>query len=236
MSEHLTVTEDRIGHLTLGSSPNDISALLTGLDEAVRQLRKDDAVALIIRGEGDAWDLGQIEEDAASCQAPAAREVGRRLRERGDRLVQTIDELNVPVIAAVTGPARGLGLAMALVADLCLATPDAVLGGCEKPAARIAYGIPWLLTQRVSDAIATRIVLGGTLTADRAAELGVVQEIVPEDLLPNRATQIAKRLLDDRTRPSDSLRALRAARALPMDEAMLYASYAVQSIVTVEES
>ena len=237
MSEHLTISEDRIGHLVLGPHGPDASALLASLDEAVRQLRKDHISALVIRGDGTgAWDLSQVEEDASSCPAPAARLVGQRFRERGNRLVRRLDELHLPIIAAVTGPARGLGLAMALIADLRLATPDAVLGGCPKPASRVGYGIPWLLTRAVGDAIATQLVLGRELTADRAAELGVFLEVVPGDRLTERATQVAQDLLADTANPARALQALRAARALPLDEAMLYASYTVQSMVTAEET
>lgn len=96
--------------------------------------------------------------------------------------------MSTPVVAAVNGPATGGGLALALAADIRIASPAAAfsaafvrigLTGCD-------VGVSWLLPRVVGLGHASELLLTGELVgADEAARIGLVNRVVPaEDLLP----------------------------------------------------
>jgi enoyl-CoA hydratase/carnithine racemase len=92
-----------------------------------------------------------------------------------------------PVIAAVNGPAVGLGLIIALYCDMRFATEEARFGTAFARRGLIAeYGISWILPRVVGWGPALDLLLSGRVFyADEAAELGLVKEVVaPDELLP----------------------------------------------------
>jgi enoyl-CoA hydratase/carnithine racemase len=105
-------------------------------------------------------------------------------------------ELYKPLIAAVNGMARGGGLEITLICDIRIAAENAAFGSGE-----INIGlIPgWGATQRLPRFIpwvkATEMVLGGKLiNAQEACRIGLVNEVVPQKELMNRAHKWAEDL------------------------------------------
>jgi enoyl-CoA hydratase/carnithine racemase len=100
-------------------------------------------------------------------------------------------ELDKPVIAAVTGPAIGGGLMMTLTCDIVLAAAHAVFG---MPEARWGRGAPWsvpmagLVSRRHWAELA---LTGAPIPARRAAEIGLVNQVLPGAELMARAREMA---------------------------------------------
>jgi enoyl-CoA hydratase/carnithine racemase len=97
--------------------------------DALIEARADDAVnVVVVRGEGDAFcagvDLGRVDDEMG--QGPL--EFKELLRERVQRIPFAVEDLDKPMIAAISGPAIGAGLDMALMADLRVANHNALLG------------------------------------------------------------------------------------------------------------
>jgi enoyl-CoA hydratase/carnithine racemase len=106
--------------------------------------------------------------------------------------------LTKPVIAAINGPAAGVGLVLACYADLRYAAAGAKLttahGKLHLPA---EYGLSWVLPRLIGLTRAMDLLLTSRVVlAEEAAALGLVNEVVaPEDLLP-RVHAVARQLAD----------------------------------------
>ena len=151
-------------------------------------------------------------------------EVGEYLRTVTGPLVAAVRTGDVPVVAALHGPVGGVGLAVALAADLRVAGPSTQLdfsgGGFALPPA-----VPWLLTHLSGAALASRLLLFDTvLDASGAARFGLV-EAAADDPLPD-ALRRAERL---EARAAGAVaavrRSLRKAADLHFDEAFAYETY-----------
>ncbi len=101
--------------------------------------------------------------------------------------------LSKPVIAAINGPAAGIGLALACFADLRFAVPGAKLttahGKLNLPA---EYGLSWLLPRHVGLTRAMDLLLTSRVfLTDEAHELGLINELVPPEELLDRTLAYA---------------------------------------------
>lgn len=99
-----------------------------------------------------------------------------------------------PLVAAVEGWAVAGGFELVLACDLVVAAETAHLGVPEvKRALVAAAGAALLLPQRVPQAIALEMLLTGEpITAQRAAELGLVNRVVPEGGALDAAIELAR--------------------------------------------
>ena len=118
------------------------------------------------------------------------------------RLLQSIAELTIAlrelpqvVVAKVHGAAIGGGCGLVAVADIALTHPDAKLGYPEVDLGVCpAVVAPWLVAA-VGAGVARRILLqGGTMSGQRALELGLVAEAVPRETLEARTEEIVASL------------------------------------------
>ena len=98
-----------------------------------------------------------------------------------------------PLIAAVEGYAVAGGFELVLACDLVVAAETAKLGVPEVKRALVAgAGAALLLPQRIPQAIALEMLLTGEpITAPRAAELGLVNRVVPEGTALDAALELA---------------------------------------------
>ena len=155
------------------------------LMQALLAAQEDDAVRVVVlRGRGPDFCLGLPEgEIAALREGPAGFERVRPLLDEGRRLVNLLDEFPKPVVAALHGPTRNEGAALALACDLRVAGPEATL---SLDFAREGLGPVWgasaTLTRLTGEGRALDLLwTGRTLDATGAFECGLVERVA-EDL------------------------------------------------------
>lgn len=105
--------------------------------------------------------------------------------------------LSKPVVAAINGPAAGVGLALACFADLRFAVSGAKLttahGKLNLPA---EYGLSWVLPRAIGLARANELLLSSRVfTTDEAREFGLINEIVDDDELQAHVHDYCVRLI-----------------------------------------
>lgn len=199
--EFLTLERDSggIGTLTL-NRPAALNAwnqqMRNELRDAVRSLVEDDELrVLVITGSGRAFSAG---EDVRGMQGLA--DIGTRGFRRVARAIHNvfdeIEAMEVPVIAAINGVAAGGGLELALSCDFRLTASGAKLGFPENNVGLIpGSGGCSRLVKLVGLAQAKRLVMTGEMiSADRALELGLVEEVVAPERLMARTRELAEQL------------------------------------------
>ncbi|MER6176945.1 enoyl-CoA hydratase-related protein [Streptosporangium sp. NPDC001681] len=117
-------------------------------------------------------------------------------RARRRRLCE-LTEFAKPVIAAINGPAAGLGLALALSCDVRFAAAEAKLTTSFARLGLVAeHGVSWLLPRVVGFARANDLLLSGrTLTGTEAAEMGLVNRSVESGACLEEAMAYARMLV-----------------------------------------
>jgi enoyl-CoA hydratase/carnithine racemase len=112
------------------------------------------------------------------------------------RLARAFFALDVPVVAAVNGPAVGAGLDLALLCDVRICSETALFAESFVRLGLVsAAGGAWLLQRLVGPAVAAELTLtGDDFDAPRALALGIVSQVLPVSELLPRARDIAGRI------------------------------------------
>jgi enoyl-CoA hydratase len=172
--------ENGVGLLTL-SRPKQLNAinrqLLDELDQLLAQLEADAGLrVLVITGEGNrAFAAGADITEMASMSAVEAESFARH----GQAVLDRLEHLAAPTIAAVNGFALGGGCELALACDLIIAGQAATFG---QPEVRLGvipgFGGTQRLVRRIGRHRATELILGGrNVKADEAVRLGLALEV-----------------------------------------------------------
>jgi enoyl-CoA hydratase/carnithine racemase len=185
-----------------------VPALVEGLLSAFDQAVADEARVIVLAGRGRAFCAGHdLKEPVAVEEIPATR---RRL-ERIQDVTRRTRAFPGVVIAAVHGYALGAGCEFALGCDLIVADEQAQFGFPEVAVGlSVTGGISSLLPRLVGLPRAKELLLlGGRISAARAAELGMINRVVPGEHekvalelaqeiagKPPVAAGLAKRVLD----------------------------------------
>ncbi|HYM46125.1 MAG TPA: enoyl-CoA hydratase [Solirubrobacteraceae bacterium] len=172
---------------------------------AVRRAREDDAArAVLITGAGRAFSSGADLKDFSGGETtPDGRpDVYKTLTERYHPIMTTIREMPKPVVAAVNGPAVGIGCSLALCSDLILAAESAYFLLAFVNIGLVPDGgSSLLLPTRIGMARATELsMLGERLPAERALQWGLINRVVPDEQLADEAGALAARLAAGPTR------------------------------------
>jgi 2-(1,2-epoxy-1,2-dihydrophenyl)acetyl-CoA isomerase len=190
---------DGIGTLTL-NRPERLNAYTTEMGdevtEVLRKWRDYEAVrAVVVTGAGRGFCAGVDLDHLKAHQAGGNASKGPRLGEE-DFLKKLPAELVAypkPLIAAVNGPAIGVGVTMILPFDVRIASEDAKLGlAFVKLGILPGLGSTHLLPRIVGRAKALELVMTArTIPAREAHEVGLVNAIVPGDELMAAAREMA---------------------------------------------
>jgi enoyl-CoA hydratase len=154
-----------------------------------------DARAIVLTGNGRAFsaggDLDWIREDARDDDGSRASIA------RAGRIIREMLQCGLPVIAAVNGPAVGLGCSLTLFADLVLMAPDAFLSDPHVGGGLVAGdgGILWPFMTSMHLA-KEFLFLGNRMSAEDAVRAGLANRVVPAETLLDEAITLARRLAD----------------------------------------
>ncbi|HXY91274.1 MAG TPA: enoyl-CoA hydratase/isomerase family protein [Acidimicrobiia bacterium] len=192
-------------HYPGGQGPDGMG-LRDALLAAIRDATEDKAVKVaVITGTGRVFSAGaDLRQPGGPLEIPEERRrAGTVGRDDGIlygwyRLLESIWRSETPFIAAVNGPAVGGGCQLALSCDLIYASEDATF---HEIFARIGLplegGAAWLLTRSLSLPRAKQMaLLAEPITAQQAAEWGLVNAWVPADALEAAVADVASRLAD----------------------------------------
>jgi 2-(1,2-epoxy-1,2-dihydrophenyl)acetyl-CoA isomerase len=192
--------EDGVSSITL-NRPQALNAWTPELGyellEAVRGASADPGVrSVLITGAGRAFSSGADLKVPRELTEDGAPDLSSRLRNIYNPIVLAARDAGKPFVAAVNGPAAGLGAALALACDLIIAAESAYF---LLPFVSLGLipdaGAAYLLATRVGYGRAAQLaMLGERLSAAQALEWGVVTSVHPDEQLAAAARELAARL------------------------------------------
>ena len=166
--------------------------------EACEAVNADQGVrCVVLTGAGRAFSAGgdlRAMQGRSDLFEGSGVEIRERYRRVVHRIVRSLYGLEVPLIAAVNGPAMGLGCDIAGLADLRVASEAASFG---VPFLKLGIlpgdGGTWLMPRNVGYARSAELLFTGrTLDAATALEWGLVNRVVPADALMDEAMAMAR--------------------------------------------
>ena len=190
---------DNILYLTI-NRPSQLNALnketISELNKCLCTVSKDSSIRVIIlTGSGDkAFVAGADIKEFAGFSIPQ----GMKLASSGQKkLFNLIENLRIPVIAAINGFALGGGLELALSSHIRIASNNAKLGLPEVSLGVIpGYGGTQRLAHMVGRGKANEMIFTAKMiSAEEALQWGLVNHVVPIDELINKAEDIAKQII-----------------------------------------
>jgi 2-(1,2-epoxy-1,2-dihydrophenyl)acetyl-CoA isomerase len=167
--------------------------------DALRTVRLDDAVrVLILTGTGRGFCTGgDVSPDAGFADA-LEHQLGRarELREDSHAVITALHKLDKPVICAVNGVAVNGGLAIALACDIRIVAASARMGDTSVGSGLLPdEGGAWLFPRAMGyDKAFQMVTLSEIYDANTALQLGLATEVVPDDELVSRTSEVAQRL------------------------------------------
>ncbi|MBB3663529.1 MULTISPECIES: enoyl-CoA hydratase/isomerase family protein [Prauserella salsuginis group] len=166
-----------------------VDDLLTALDALTV---RTDVRAVVLTGEGRAFCAGH------DLKEPAPEGDSRPRLERLQDVTRRLRGLPQPVVAAVHGYAIGAGAEFALGCDLVVAADDAAFAFPEAGLGLSVTGAASRLLPLLVGPLKAKelMLLGERIDAAAAAELGLVNRVVPRDELDSRVTELASALAD----------------------------------------
>jgi 2-(1,2-epoxy-1,2-dihydrophenyl)acetyl-CoA isomerase len=172
----------------------------------VTKLPGDGARCLLLTGAGRGFSSGA--DLASSGGLP--EDVGLALERHFNPLMEAIAACPVPVVAAVNGPAAGAGASLALMADIVLAGRSAYFLQAFVNIGLVPdAGATWLLPRLAGRARAMEMMmLGERISAQKAAEWGMISRVVEDEFLAEEALTLAANLARGPTRALGLIRRL----------------------------
>lgn len=168
--------------------------------EAAARINGDmDVRCVILTGAGSAFSAGgnikAMKEGSRGFGGPGVH-IADSYRNGIHKIVKSIWGIQVPVIAAVNGPAIGLGNDAACMCDTRIASDKAKFGVTFLKIGLIpGDGGAWLLPKIIGMARASELFYtGDVISPEKAREWGLVSEVVPHDQLMEKANELASRI------------------------------------------
>jgi len=191
---------DGVGVMTLDRPPQ-LNAWIRRLGDdmlaALDAFAVDTSVrAIVVTGAGRAFSSGADLKDTETLRPDGTVDVLTPLRESYNPVLMRVRTLDKPVIAAVNGPAVGIGCSLALACDLIVAARSAYfLLAFVNIGLGLDGGASQSLVARVGVARAFEMAyLGERIDAERALEWGLINRVVDDDSLEATVAELAGRL------------------------------------------
>ena len=192
--------------LTLTFNRHDVRNALTSThiaDDIVSTIewinRNQDIAVLVITGAGSAFSSGGNIHDMAERKGDFAgnvEELSQRYRQGIQRIPLAIAKCEVPIIAAINGPAIGAGFDIANMCDLRIASTKAKFGETFVNLGIIpGDGGAWFMQRILGYQKAAELTFTGrVIDAAEAKEIGLVLDVVTPEELENRVTMLTNEI------------------------------------------
>jgi 2-(1,2-epoxy-1,2-dihydrophenyl)acetyl-CoA isomerase len=195
-----------LGRVTL-NRPDTLNAWTAEFGRELKQVITADAAdpsvrAVLVTGAGRGFSSGADLKEGFDPADDGMPDVRKELHELYHPIIAGIRRLEKPVVAAVNGPAVGIGASLAFACDLVLAAESAFFGLAFVNIGLMPDGGSTLFVPAaVGKARAFQMaLLGERIPAERALEWGLVNRVLPDDLLMGEATNLVERLAKGPTR------------------------------------
>ncbi|ARM76244.1 enoyl-CoA hydratase/isomerase family protein [Acidianus manzaensis] len=190
--------ENKIGWIIL-NRPDKLNALslamLTEIEEAIKQFEVDNEVNLVIfTGNGKAFSAGADISQFKELNSISAINFARK----GRKVMDYIESLMKPTIAMINGYALGGGLELALACDFRISAEEAQLGLPEiNLGIYPGFGGTQRLVRLIGKAKAMEMMMTGDRISSKEAErIGLVNKVVPLSNLEEETLKFANKLLE----------------------------------------
>ncbi len=187
-----------IGYVTV-NRPEKLNALnrktMDELQDCFQEIEPDDEVRVVIlSGAGEKAFVGGADINELAVQTPVE---GKEMSVRGQKILDLIEHLGKPVIAAVNGYALGGGCELALACTVRIASENARFGQPEVKLGLIpGYAGTQRLPRLVGKGRALEMMLSGEpVSAAEAYRIGLVNQVVPAQDLIAAAEKLAQKIL-----------------------------------------
>lgn len=205
---HVLVAEQGPVRVVTLNAPDRFNAVDDAMHHAIlatwRSLETDDdARAVVITGAGSAFsaggDMGHLRDLHDDT------DLRRRTIRTAERLVRATISCELPVVAAVNGPAVGLGATLALLSDLVVIADDAYLSDPHVSIGVVAGDGGAALWPSYMSMLQAKehLLLGSRISADECLRLGIANRSVPAVDVLNVACELGRRLAEQ---PRQALR------------------------------
>jgi enoyl-CoA hydratase len=168
------------------------------LHEAIEEVAADnDTTCVILTGAGRGFCSGadtQHTDPPPNIEGLTLTRIATRSMTILADLVPALQRMPQPVICAVNGAATGGGMCLTLGADIRIAAESAYFraAGINNGLTAVELGLSFLLPRAIGSSRAFEIMLSGRdVSAQEAAEIGLVSRTVPDDRLMESALEMA---------------------------------------------
>lgn len=198
--------DGRIVTLTL-NRPEARNAVATHQDchdfvAAVHRAQDDASVScIILTGDGSAFSAGgnlkAMKERSGIGPLSAPDETRANYKRGVQRIIESLWNCEIPMIAAINGHAIGLGLDLACLCDIRISADSARFASSFIKVGIVpGDGGAWILPRTVGLSMAAELILtGDTIDAPAALKIGLVSRVVPADRLLAEAGALAARIV-----------------------------------------
>ena len=190
---------DGVGRITL-NRPDTLNAWTGGFGRELKAVVTGEAAdpsvrAVLVTGAGRGFSSGaDLKAGFDPHPGDGMPDVRKELLELYHPIIAGVRRLEKPVVAAVNGPAVGIGCSLALACDLTLAAESAFFGLAFVNIGLMPDGGSTLFVPAaVGKARAFEMaLLGERVPAQRALEWGLVNRVHPDDRLQDEANELAR--------------------------------------------
>jgi enoyl-CoA hydratase/carnithine racemase len=223
MPNQLLTISHHVARITLHNPPANVlnPSVLKELERVLSEVEQDEYIrAVIVTGSGRFFCAGADINELAHLTTVHS---GSEFAVRGQSLLNRIERLDKPVLAAINGTCVGGGLELALACHIRLAATGAMMGLPEIKLGLIpGFGGTQRLPRIVGTSKAAEMILTGeSLTAEDALRIGLVSRVVlPQELMAQAEAIAALIAARGKTAVEAALHAIRGGLDIPLAEGL----------------
>lgn len=202
------IEEGDIATVTLNRPERRNALTVAGAQAIADALEKvaESSRVVVLTGAGPAFCAGGDFDELARLSAADPAQAAVHLYSGYQRMIRTVREIDIPVVAAVNGSAMGAGMDLALACDVRVASAEAKFGQVWVNLGIIpgTGGAFWTAMLAGWARAAEMILTGKVIDAATAKEWGLVNEVIQPGRLIERAREVASSIAEN---PSDAVTA-----------------------------